>query len=95
MSAYLVFIREKTLDAGELEIYWSKIRATFVGHEVKVLASYGRHEDLEGSPTEGTVIAEFPSMEAAKAWYDSPAYHEVREHRFRGAIYRGLLVEGV
>jgi uncharacterized protein (DUF1330 family) len=62
MSAYLVFIREQTLDAGELEIYWSKIRATFAGHEVKVLASYGRHEDLEGSPTEGTVIAEFPLL---------------------------------
>jgi uncharacterized protein (DUF1330 family) len=95
MSAYLVFIREKTLDAGELEIYWRKIRATFAGHQVKLLASYGRHEDLEGSPTEGTVIAEFPSMEAAKAWYESPAYREVREHRFRGAIYRGLLVAGV
>ena len=40
MSAYLVFIRERTLDAGELEIYWSKIRATFAGHDVKVLASY-------------------------------------------------------
>ncbi len=95
MSAYLIFIREKTLDAAELEIYWSKIRATFAGHEVKLLASYGRHEDLEGSPTEGTVIAEFSNMEAAKAWYESPAYREVREHRHKGAIYRGLLVEGV
>ena len=95
MSAYLVFIREQTLDPRELQIYWSKIRATFAGHGVKVLAAYGRHEDLEGSPTEGTVIAEFPSMEAAKAWYDSPAYREVREHRFKGAIYRGLLVAGV
>jgi uncharacterized protein (DUF1330 family) len=95
MSAYLVFIREKTLDATELQAYWNKIRATFDGHQVKVLASYGRHEDLEGSPTEGAVIAEFPSMEAAKAWYESPAYREVREHRFRGAIYRGLLVAGV
>ena len=95
MSAFLVFIREKTLDAGELKVYWSKIRETFAGHEVKVLASYGRHEDLEGSPTEGTVIAEFPSMEAAKSWYESPAYREVREHRFKGAIYRGVLVEGV
>ncbi|MEI9979618.1 MAG: DUF1330 domain-containing protein [Edaphobacter sp.] len=95
MSAYLVFIREKTIDAAELEIYWSKVRPTFAGHEVRVLASYGYHEDLEGSPTEGTVIAEFPSTEAAKAWYESPAYREVREHRFKGAIYRGLLVEGL
>lgn len=95
MSAYLVFIREKTIDRKELEIYWAKIRETFAGHQVKVLASYGAHEDLEGLPTEGTVIAEFPNMEAAKAWYDSPAYREVREHRLRGAVYRGILVQGV
>lgn len=95
MSAYLVFTRDRTIDARELEIYWSQIRATFAGHQVKVLASYGAHEDLEGPPTEGTVIAEFPTMEAAKAWYNSPAYREVREHRFKGATYRGLLVAGV
>ena len=95
MSAYLIFVREKTLDAAELEIYWREVRATFAGHEVKVLAAYGAHEDLGGTPTEGTVIAEFPGMQAAKAWYDSPAYAAVREHRFKGAIYRGLLVAGV
>lgn len=95
MSAYFVFTREQTLDAAELEIYWSKVKPTFSGHEVRILASYGQHEDVEGSPTEGTVIAEFPSMEAAKAWYDGPAYREVREHRFKGAIYRAILVQGV
>jgi uncharacterized protein (DUF1330 family) len=95
MSAYLVFTREKTLDPREMAIYWQQIRATFAGHQVKLLASYGKHEDLEGPPTEGTVIAEFPTMEAAKAWYDSPAYREVREHRLKGAIYRGVLVDGI
>jgi uncharacterized protein (DUF1330 family) len=38
---------------------------------------------------------EFPSMQEAKAWYDSPAYREVREHRFKGAEYRGVIVEGL
>jgi uncharacterized protein (DUF1330 family) len=95
MSAYFVFIREKTLDANEMAIYTDKVRATFVGHEVKLLASYGTHEDVEGPPTEGTVIAQFPSMQAAKAWYDSPSYREVREHRFLGAVYRAVLVAGV
>jgi len=41
----------------------------------------GSHEDLEGAPTEGTVILEFPSIEAAKAWYNGSPYREVREHR--------------
>ena len=95
MSAYFVFTREKTLDPTEMEIYSQKVAATFAGHPVKILAAYGHHEDVEGTPTEGTVIAEFPSMQAAKAWYDSPAYREVREHRLLGAVYHAILVQGV
>jgi uncharacterized protein (DUF1330 family) len=30
-----------------------------------------RLEGLEGDPVEGIVIAEFPSFEAAKAWFES------------------------
>lgn len=95
MKGYLIFTKEKTLDEGEMAIYHEALRATFEGHEVKVLANYGKHEVLEGEPTEGVVVVEFPSFEAAKAWYDSPAYVEVRKHRIKGAIYRGILVEGV
>jgi uncharacterized protein (DUF1330 family) len=80
---------------GRIEIYWSEIRSTFVGHEVKLPASYGAQEDPEGPATEGTVIAEFPSMEAAKRWYDSPAYKKVHIHRQKGAVYRGILVQGL
>ncbi len=95
MKGYIVFIKEKRLDALELTIYRDKIRGTFEGHEVKVLAAYGKHEVLEGDETEGVVIAESPTFEAANSWYDSPAYREVRKHRQKGAIYRGILVEGV
>ena len=95
MSAYMVFIREKTLDQSELKAYWAKIRATMEGHPIKVLAAYGRYVTLEGPEVEGVVVAEFPSVEEARAWYDSPAYQEVARHRFRGAVYRGLIVEGV
>ena len=31
----------------------------------------------------------------AKAYYDSAAYREAREHRFKAADYRVLIVEGV
>ena len=95
MPAFMVFIREKTLDLPELEVYWAKIRATLEGRPIKILAAYGRHVTLEGPEVEGVVVAEFPTLEEARAWYDSPAYQEVAQHRFRGAIYRGLIVEGV
>jgi uncharacterized protein (DUF1330 family) len=95
MKGYIVFTREKTLDADEMGVYSEKVGATFAGHDVKVLARYGKYEVLEGDATEGAVIVEFPSVAAAKAWYDGPAYTEVRKHRFSGAEYRAILVEGV
>ncbi|MDB5309155.1 MAG: hypothetical protein JWO38_3357 [Gemmataceae bacterium] len=41
------------------------------------------------------VIAEFLTTEAAREWYESPAYREARGHRFNGAVYRAIIVEGV
>ncbi len=95
MSAYVVFTREKTLDLNELTTYWEQVRSTFAGHPIKVLAAYGKHEVLEGLNTEGVVIAEFPDVATAKAWYQSPAYQAARQHRVKGAVYRGIIVEGV
>lgn len=95
MPAYIVFIREKTLDTAELETYWSKAPATLEGQPIQVLAAYGHHVSLEGPEVEGVVIAKFPSVDEALAWYNSPAYQDAARHRMQGAVYRGLIVEGV
>ncbi len=95
MPAYVVFMREKTLNQAELEAYWKRVGETMNGHPLKVLAAYGKHLTLEGPDVEGVVIAEFPSVDAARAWYESPAYQEAAQYRHRGAVYRGLIVEGV
>jgi uncharacterized protein (DUF1330 family) len=50
---------------------------------------------LEGPVAEGVAIAEFPSLEEARQWYESPAYQAAAQHRFKGATYRGLIVEGI
>jgi uncharacterized protein (DUF1330 family) len=95
MPAYIVFTREKTLDQSELEAYWARVKATMEGRPIKVLAAYGKHVTLEGPDVEGIVIAEFPTLEEARDWYESPAYQDAAQHRYRGAVYRGLIVEGV
>lgn len=95
MPAYIVFEPDSTQNQAELEIYWSKIKATLDGHPVKILAAYGQHEVVEGPPIEGAVIAEFPTVEAAKAWYFSPAYQDAARHRKKGASYRGFIIAGV
>lgn len=95
MSVYMVFTRDETVDQKEMDVYSEMAAKTMAGHPIKPLAFYGAHEDLEGPATEGMVIVEFPSVEAAKGWYDSPAYREAREHRFKGAKYRVTMVAGV
>jgi uncharacterized protein (DUF1330 family) len=95
MSAYLVFTRTKTIDQKELEKYWAGIKATLKGHPIELLVTYGKFEVLEGDSIEGIVIAKFPSVKAAKDWYYSEAYQSVAKHRKHGAIYNGLIVEGV
>ena len=95
MAAYIVFIRDKTTNQAELDTYSKNVGPSMAGHTFTAHAVYGRHEVLEGPPVEGVVILSFPTFAEAKAWYDSPAYTEVRQHRFKGAEYRAVIVEGV
>jgi uncharacterized protein (DUF1330 family) len=95
MTAYIVFTREDTKDPAELATYSQVSGGTLAGHPVTPRAFYGRQEALEGAAVEGVVILEFPTFGEAKAWYDSPAYRAAREHRFKGADYRVVIVEGV
>jgi uncharacterized protein (DUF1330 family) len=95
MAAFAVFIRERTKDPAEMSVYTAKAGPSLNGHAATVLAAYGRQEVLEGPPVEGVVILSFPTIEEARAWYESPAYREAREHRFKGADYRAVIVEGL
>ena len=95
MAAYIIFTREKMRDAEEFKVYSGKAGGTMAGHTLKPLAAYGKCETLEGAPVEGAVVLEFPSMDAAKAWYDSDAYKAAREHRFKAADYRCFITEGL
>jgi len=95
MVAYLVFIRDQTIDAAELAQHAAVARDSLAGFPITRRAVYGRHEMLEGAPAEGIVILEFPSFEEARSWYHSPQYRAAREHRLRGARFRCFIVEGV
>ncbi|HTR85323.1 MAG TPA: DUF1330 domain-containing protein [Reyranella sp.] len=95
MVAYMVFTREKMRNPAEYERYRQKARPAAEGHPLTPLALYGKHEVLEGPAIEGAVILQFPTVDAAKAYYGSPAYQEAVQHRFLGADYRVFVVEGL
>jgi uncharacterized protein (DUF1330 family) len=75
--------------------YREAARPAAAGHPLKPLAPYGKQEILEGATIEGAVILEFPTIEAAKAYYYSPDYQDAAQHRFLGADYRVFIVEGL
>lgn len=94
MTTYIVFTRESTQDQQELDVYQANVAKTFAGHPIKILAAYGPQQALEGEAPEGVVIVEFPDTPTARAWYDSEQYQAIAQHRFKGATYRAVLVEG-
>jgi len=95
MPAYMIFIRDKMIDPKEMEVYGQKAMHAVGDHKMNPLSIYGRHEVVEGPDVEGVAIIEFENAAAAKAWYDSPAYKEARAHRFKGAEYRAMIVDGI
>jgi len=95
MAAYLVFIKEREHDSAKLAEYGAKVGATLAGHAVKPLVLYGATETLEGPEAITSVILEFPTMDEARAWYQSDAYQAVRADRFAGADFRVILTQGV
>lgn len=93
MTVYMIYICHSVSDREQLEKYWASIGPTLKGHSVKNLAAYTPFEILEGEHFEGVLLAEWPSMEAAKAWYDGPGYMAIRHLRQDSAKYTGVLVE--
>jgi uncharacterized protein (DUF1330 family) len=95
MAAYVVFTRIRTDNDEELKIYAGLAVPTLQNHPVKPLAFYGTLDVLEGPALEGAVVLEFPSSEAARAWYNSKEYQKALPHRKAGADYSVFIVDGV
>ena len=87
-AAYAVVIREKTRNPAKLDEYKQIVPAIFQTHHATFLANHGRFEVLDGPKSENIIIIEFPSYEAARAWYHSTEYQAACERRFQGGDYR-------
>jgi len=62
----------------------------------RFLARGGEVTVLEGDVQPNrTVVIEFDSVDAAKAWYGSPAYQEAKAAREGAAVGTFIVVEGV
>lgn len=97
MPAYLIVYRESPVRVpAEADEYHRQTRQ-IAGGDFKLtpLVVNGAVHPLEGAPPEGVIMLQFPTVDDAKAWYDSPAYQAALPHRLKSADYRSIIVEGL
>ncbi|MEV4663249.1 DUF1330 domain-containing protein [Micromonospora echinofusca] len=75
--------------------YIERIQATLDPFGGRFRVHGGEVEVKEGDWPGTVVIIEFPDVERARAWYDSPAYREILPLRTRHIPGATLIVDGV
>jgi uncharacterized protein (DUF1330 family) len=95
MAAYLIADLE-IIDPVAYADYRERVPAVIAAHGGKYLARGGAVEALEGAWTpHRSVIVEFPSMDALKAFYRSPEYQPLIAIRQQAAKSNLIALEGV
>jgi uncharacterized protein (DUF1330 family) len=94
MAAYVIAEVEVT-DPEGYKPYATLVPASIALYGGRFLVRGGTAEVLEGDwPQRRRVIIEFPSMEAARAWWDSPEYEKPKAMRRAASNGRLILLEG-
>jgi uncharacterized protein (DUF1330 family) len=94
VRAYVVFQVDVT-DAERYERYKERAQASVAAAGGRYVARGGQVIALEGNPPAGRVVVlEFPTLDAAVAWYEGDAYADARALRNRAAVAQVFAVEG-
>lgn len=94
MPAYVINDMEVT-DPERFEQYKKLSPSSIAHYGGRFLARGGRVEPVEGSwSPKRLVVLEFPSMEQAHAWLDSPEYAPARRLRQLSSVSNVIVVEG-
>jgi uncharacterized protein (DUF1330 family) len=95
MPAYVLAEIEVT-DAEGYKGYTAVVGESITKHGGRFLVRGGAVHGLEGEwPARRRVILEFPSVEAAKTWWESPDYAKPKALRRAHSTGRLLLLEGI
>lgn len=95
MAAYIIANVEVT-DAATYERYRKNVAATIEQYGGRFLVRGGTVDALEGDfVPKRIVVLEFPSLERAKAWWDSPEYRPLRALRQSASRGDLFVVQGV
>lgn len=94
MTAYVI-VQVEVTNPEQYKEYQKFSSLAMQAHAVKVLVRGGQQEVLEGNVPPRTVVMEFPSVEKARAWYESEEYRQARAAREGAAKMNMYIVEGL
>jgi uncharacterized protein (DUF1330 family) len=95
MAAYFIADLDIT-DPDGYRNYARQVPPTLEKYGGKTIVADGKPETIEGDwHTKRIVIVEFPSVEQARAWQNSPEYSAIAGLRHASANARIILVQGL
>jgi len=95
MVAYVIAEAREIIDEDAYQRYRPLGGAAVQAHDGAYLARGGAALALEGDWTpQKLTILQFPSLELARRWYDSPQYTNARSIREGAARMRFVAVDG-
>jgi uncharacterized protein (DUF1330 family) len=95
MAAYVIVETDVT-DPEQYEQYKAASPAAIAAGGGRFLVRGGELVVLEGDwQPPRLVMLEFKDLEAARRWYESEAYQEVKQLREGAASFRAIAVQGV
>lgn len=95
MPAYIV-VQVEVEDPARYEDYKAMVPSSLAPFGGRFIVRGGKVETLEGDwAPKRFVMVEFPSVENAKAWWDSPEYKDAKALRQATAKTQMIVVEGI
>lgn len=95
MSAYAVGLLKDVRFGPDIVKYLERIDETMKPYRGRFLVHGQGPEVLEGSLQQDLVMIEFPDIEHARDWYQSPAYQEILPLRTGNASSVIFLLDGL
>jgi uncharacterized protein (DUF1330 family) len=94
MSAYVI-VEIEIHDPVDYEEYKKLTPGSIAAYDGRFVVRGAQSESLEGDwHPQRIVVLEFPSVERAKEWWNSPEYTQAKTIRQRAAKTKMLVVEG-
>jgi uncharacterized protein (DUF1330 family) len=95
MTSYAIGHLRNVQMGPDIVAYLETIDATLAPFQGRFIIHGGKKEQLEGSFPEDVIVIAFPDLQAARAWYGSPAYQAILAKRTGNSQGDVFLIDGV